>query len=58
MGIDGRYTCYAPPDADVVAGDRIQYGDKIYTLTGDPQVWKSPTGLVSNLQLNLERWSG
>lgn len=58
QGITYGYTCYLPPAADVQAGDRIRFGGHDYTITGEPQVWQSPSGRVSNMQLNLERWSG
>ena len=29
-----------------------------YTINGEPKIWKSPTGNLSNMQLQLERWSG
>lgn len=58
LGIEGRYTCFLPLGSDVQEGDRIVFGDATYTITGAPQVWKSPTGLVSNIQLPLERWAG
>lgn len=58
QGIADGYTCYLPPGADVIAGDRILYNGKTYTINGEPRAWTSPTGLVSNTQLQLERWSG
>ena len=58
LGISDGYTAYFPPGADVQAGDRIMYAGATYTIMGDIRPWKSPTGLVSNLQAQLERWSG
>lgn len=58
QGVTEGYTCYLPPGSDVKAGDRIQYGDNVYTINGEPKVWKSPTGRVSNMQLDLKRWEG
>lgn len=58
QGVQDGLTCYMPPEADVKTGDRIVYEGKTYTINGEPQAWKSPTGLVSSLQLHLERWSG
>lgn len=58
LGIDDRLTCYLPPGSDVLAGDRIAWGDNVYTIIGEPQIWKSPSGRVSNIQLTLERWVG
>lgn len=58
QGITDGYTCYLPPCADVKAGDRIRYNGKDYTINGEPQIWHSPSGKVSSMQLHLERWSG
>ena len=58
QGITDGYTCFLPPEADVKAGDRIRYNDVVYTITGEPRVWHSPSERVSNMQLSLERWSG
>lgn len=63
--MDGRvlnfsdgYTAYIPPDADVQPGDRIAYDGHTYEIKGDIRKWISPTGAISHIQLNLERWSG
>ena len=58
QGITDGYTCFLPPEADVKAGDRIRYNGIDYTINGEPRIWHSPSGRVSNMQLNLERWSG
>ena len=58
QGITDGFTCYLPPDSDVAAGDRIKYCGNLYTINGDPQSWTSPTGRVSHIQLQLERWRG
>lgn len=58
LGISEGLTIYLPPGSDVQEGDRIIYEGKIYTITGMPKSWQSPTGLVSNMQINVERWKG
>lgn len=58
QGITDGYTCYMPPGSDVLTGDRIGYNGNVYTINGEPRIWKSPTGRVSNIVLNLERWEG
>ena len=58
QGITDGYTCYAPPTADVKAGDRIRYEGQDYTINGEPRLWKSATGRVTHMQINLERWEG
>lgn len=58
LGISEGLTVYCPPGSDVRAGDRIVFEDDTYTINGKPKVWASPTGRVSHVQLNIERWSG
>lgn len=58
LGITDAWTAYFPPDADVAAGDKIMWNSKAYQLMGEPRVWTSPTGMVSSIQAQLERWSG
>lgn len=58
LGIMDGYTLYAPADADIVAGDRIQFGGNTYTITGDVRRWGSPTGRLAHLVVNLARWTG
>ena len=58
QGTTDGYTCYLPPGADVLAGDRIEFMGEVYTINGEPRSWNSPTGRVSNTQLQLERWYG
>lgn len=58
LGLSEGLTLYAPADADIVAGDRIEFDGQLYTINGDPKHWTSPTGRVSNMQVPLMRWSG
>ena len=58
QGITDGYTCYLPPGSDVRAGDRIRYDGHDYTINGEPMEWRSPTGRVTHMQLNIERWRG
>lgn len=58
LGINEGITAYLPYDADVIEGDRIEFGGDVYEINGAPRKWKSPTGRVSNMQLNLVRWHG
>lgn len=58
QGVTDGYTCYLPPESDVKAGDRIRFAGNDYTINGEPRIWKSPTGRVSSVQLELERWRG
>ena len=58
LGISDGYTCYMPPGSDVTAGDKIVFNNLDYQVIGEPRPWTSPTGMVSSLQVQLERWSG
>lgn len=58
LGIADGWTAYIPPGTDVKAGDRIVYNGETYTINGEPRAWTSPTGRVTHIQLNLQRWSG
>lgn len=58
LGVMDGLTAYLPPDADVQPGDRIEFNGQTYTIDGDPRRWKSATGRVSHILLNLKRWSG
>lgn len=58
MGILDGYTCYAPANADIKAGDYIVFEGNTYTIDGEPRIWTSATGRISNMLLNLQRWDG
>ena len=58
LGISEGLTVYLPPESDVQAGDRIEYDGDVYTINGKPKLWRSATGRVSHVQLNVERWKG
>ena len=58
LAISDGLTVYAPPDADVLAGDRIEYAGQIYEVNGVPRVWHSPSGRLRHVQLILTRWAG
>lgn len=53
---DGLTVC-APVDADIMAGDRIEYQGDVYTINGDPMRWVG-VGRLEHMQLNLQRWRG
>ena len=58
LGVLDGYTCYMPANADVKAGDRIVFEGNTYTIDGEPRIWTSATGNISNMLLNLQRWDG
>lgn len=50
------WTAIGPYDADVQAGDKVRLPAGDYSVIGEPERWKSPTGLVSSTKLLLSRW--
>lgn len=51
-------TLYAPPGADVMAGDRVDFGGASYRVDGIAMPWRSPTGAVDHLMAYLVGWEG
>ena len=57
LGVGEQLTAYLPEGSDVQAGDRIEYDGEVYTIQGEPKIWKAAANL-SNVQLILNRWEG
>lgn len=53
-----RWVLFAPPDADVVASDRIRYGGDLYEIDGEVRHWPSPSGRLSHIEADLTRVEG
>lgn len=49
---------YAPQDADIQAGDRIEFDGVKYKVDGAPMRKRSATGALSHLAVTLAEWSG
>lgn len=49
---------YAPADADIEKGDRIQFGSFTFTVNGFAMGWRSPFGGADHIAVNLTEWSG
>ena len=58
LGISESWTLYAPPGADLQAGDRIEFDGEIYAINGVPKRWVSATGALDHIQAELRRWDG
>ena len=57
LGISDLYTLYAPSDADIEAGDRIEFNGLIYEIDGDVRV--QPTACrLDHIAVNLRRYNG
>ena len=57
QGVTDGLTVCCPVDADILPGDRIEYYGDVYTIIGDPMLWRD-VGKLEHMQLNLQRWSG
>ena len=57
LGISDLYTLFAPPDADIQAGDRIVFNSKAYTIDGDVRVQPSAMNL-EHIEITLRRYNG
>ena len=51
------WTAIGPYEADVTSADRIRLPSGDYSVIGEPERWKSPTGRISSTKLLLQRWS-
>jgi len=56
-GVSIEWTAYGPYDADVIASDRIRLPSGDYSVIGEPERWKSPTGRLNAMKVLLQRWS-
>lgn len=51
------WTAIGPYDADVTSADKIRLPSGDYSVVGEPERWKSPTGRISSTKLLLRRWA-
>lgn len=51
------WTAYGPYGADILATDKVRLPSGDYSVIGEPERWKSPTGRVSSTKILLQRWS-
>lgn len=58
LGISDSYTLFAPPDADIEAGDHVQFQGKIFEIDGDVRIQPSATGRLDHLNITLKRYQG
>lgn len=58
LGISDLYTLFAPPDADIQAGDRIEFDGKTFEVAGEVRVQPSATGRLDHIQVTLRRYHG
>lgn len=53
-----RATLYAPPNSDLLAGDKVEFDGNAYSVDGQPQTWRSPFGRATHMVANLIDWRG
>lgn len=58
LGISDLYTLFAPPDADIEAGDHIEFNGKTFEIAGEVRVQPSATGRLNHIQVTLRRYHG
>lgn len=58
LGITDTYTLFAPPTADIEAGDHIEFHNKVYEIDGDVRIQPSATGRLDHLNITLKRYHG
>lgn len=47
-----------PAGTDVLATDGVRIADELFKVEGRPQVWRSPTGALDSVVVELIRWEG
>ena len=57
-GVVVRAKAYLPPDADIKAGDRVEWQDKVFAVDGQPLPINSPTGRLLHIKATLTDWEG
>ena len=58
LGITDTYTLFAPPDADIQAGDHIEFRGRTYEIDGDVRIQPSASGRLDHLNITLKRYQG
>jgi len=58
LSVSQSWVLYAPTGSDLEAGDRVEWQDTTFEISGAPMPWTSPTGRVSHIWARLEEWSG
>lgn len=51
------WTAYGPYGADILATDKIRLPSGDYSVIGEPERWKSPTGRISSTKILLQLWT-
>lgn len=57
-GTTVRATAYLPPNADIQAGDKIEWNSLTFSIDGQPLPINSPTGRLLHVVADLVDWEG
>lgn len=58
LGISDLYTLFAPSEADIRTGDRIEFNGQVFEIAGEVRVQPSATGRLDHIQVTLRRYHG
>lgn len=58
LGLTNTYNVYVDTNADVHAGDRINFNSQIFEVTMEPMIWQSPSGRLSHKEFSIVSHKG
>lgn len=58
LSVSEGFVLFAPPGADVQAGDRIEFNGNTFEVDGIPADWPCRSGRISHVEVPLSRWEG
>lgn len=57
-GVTVRAKAYLPPNADIQAGDHVEWNGHVFAIDGEPLPINSPTGRLLHVKAQLIDWEG
>jgi hypothetical protein len=57
-GLERGRRLFGPYDADVLTTDRIEWDGVVWSIDGDVDRWRSPTGALAHAEIILTRMEG
>lgn len=58
VSVDEAATLYCPPGTQISRLARVSFHGRDYAVDGEPFEWRSPSGLVTHVEVRLRRWAG
>lgn len=58
LGLTNTYNVYVDTNADVHAGDRINFNSQIFEVNMEPMIWQSPSGRLSHKEFSIVSHKG